>query len=96
MNEAAKRDDDKKDGKNDKKEFVYFVGQDKYTYEFSAITGAQIKARIPSFDPSYSLMLEGAGHDPDTLFKDDDSISLDTEKGPRRFYIVPPAQFGLL
>ena len=90
MSQAAAHDKDKK------KEYFYFVGDERYTYEFATITGAQIKARIPNFDPTYTLMLEGPGNEPDTPVADDTSISLEFDKGPRRFYIVPPANFGSL
>ena len=34
------------------KEFFYFVDNVKYETDQSTITGAQIKARIPNFDPT--------------------------------------------
>lgn len=80
---------------DDKKQrFSYFVDKDKYESDQSTLTGAQIKAKIPNFDNSYSLFLEEAGDAPDQLINDDTSVSLEKDKGPRRFYTVPPATFG--
>lgn len=72
----------------------FFVDNVKYETDQTTLTGAQIKALIPNFDPSYSLFLEGPGDDPDQPISDDTSVSLEKEKGPRRFYTVPPATFG--
>lgn len=74
--------------------FFYFVDHRRYEWEHSTITGAQIKARIPDFDPTFSLFLENPGPEPDQLIADDTSISLRNEHGPRRFYTAPPATFG--
>lgn len=74
--------------------YFYFVDNVKYETDQSALTGAQIKAKIPNFDNSYALFLEGHGNEKDILVTDDSSISLEKEKGPRRFYLVPPATFG--
>ena len=74
-------------------EYRYFVDGMKYETPHSVLTGAQIKAAIPNFDPSYALYLEEPGDRPDRLIKDDDSVTL-SEGEPRRFYLVPPATFG--
>ena len=80
---------------NDKREKIfYFVDNVKYETDQSTLTGTQIKAKIPNFDNAYGLFLEGHGNDPDQPINDDTSISLDKEKGPRRFYSVPPTTFG--
>ncbi len=81
-------------GHEKKEEFDYFVDNIKYETDQSALTGAQIKAKISNFDPSYSLYLEGHANEKDTLVTDDMSLSLVKEKGPKRFYTVPPATFG--
>jgi hypothetical protein len=76
--------------------FIYFVDDVKFETEHSTLTGAQIKAAIPGFDPTYSLFLEEPGDLPDQLITDNESVSLST-KGPgghRRFNTVPPASFG--
>ena len=77
-----------------KETFFYFVDNVKYEIDQSALTGAQIKAKIPNFNNSYALFLEGLGNEKDVLVTDDTSVSLEKDKGPRRFYLVPPATFG--
>lgn len=72
----------------------FFVDNKKYETTKETLTGAEIKAMIPGFDPNYSLFLEGSGDDPDTLIQDSTSVSFEKEKGPKRFYTVPPANFG--
>ena len=74
--------------------FFYFVDNVRYETDHKSLTGAQIKAKIPNFDPAYSLFLEEPGDDPDRLITDETTVSLEKEKGPRRFYTVPPATFG--
>jgi len=81
-------------GHGHEKDFFFFVDNVKYETEKSTLTGAEIKAMITGFDPSYQLFLEGPGDDPDELITDSKSVSLEKEKGPRRFYTVPPANFG--
>ncbi len=76
------------------KKYIFFVDNKKYETTKSNLTGAEIKAMITDFDPNYALYLESPGDDPDELIQDSTSISLDTDKGPRRFYTVPPANFG--
>ncbi len=77
------------------KSFEFFVDNKKYTTNSSALTGAELKAMIPNFDPTYSLFMEGPGNEPDRMIGDTDSVSLEKEKGPKRFYTVPPANFGV-
>jgi len=74
--------------------FFYFVDGTKYNWDQPSITGAQIKAQVPNFDPSFALFLDAPGDDPDQLVTDQTSISLEKEKGPKRFFTVPPATFG--
>lgn len=74
--------------------YFYFVDGVRYESDQEVLTGAQIKARIPNFDNTLVLMLEGAGNEPDTIVTDDMSISLAKEHGPRRFFTTPPATFG--
>jgi len=76
------------------KPFFFFVDNVKYETDKSTLTGAEIKAMIPGFDPSYSLFLEGSGDNPDELIKDSTTVDLEKEKGPKRLYTVPPANFG--
>lgn len=80
-------------GQKDEKYF-YFVDNVKYETESATLTGDQIKAKIPNFDRSYALFLESHGDDPDQLIADSTTMTLEKDKGPRRFYTVPPATFG--
>jgi hypothetical protein len=75
--------------------FFYFVDHTKYETDQASLTGAQIKARIPNFDHSYSLFLEEHGTGQDQLIADETVVSLEKDKGPRRFFTVPPATFGI-
>jgi hypothetical protein len=61
-----------------------------------ALTGAEIRAFIAGLDPSYALFLEGPGNEPDRQIGDSETVTLEKDKGPKRFYTVPPATFGLL
>jgi hypothetical protein len=74
--------------------FFYFVDGDKYESDTELTTGGAIKARLPEAKRIYALYLEGHANDPDTLIIDDTTVSLEKEKGPKRFYTVPPATFG--
>jgi hypothetical protein len=76
-----------------KKEYEYFVDGKLYKSMDAALTGAQIKARVPDFDPSYQLVLEGRGGQPDKVITDNDSVDLNVHP-PCAFYTVPPATFG--
>jgi hypothetical protein len=81
--------------KPDKSEkYFYFVDGEKFDSDSEFTTGAIIKSRLADAKRSYALYLEGQGNDPDTLINDDTSIDLQKEKGPKRFYTVPPASFG--
>ncbi|MFA6348665.1 MAG: hypothetical protein WCX06_00565 [Candidatus Paceibacterota bacterium] len=82
-----------KPGDNNEKYF-YFVDGEKFDSENEFTTGAIIKSRLAEAKRSYALFLEGHDNDPDTLIGDDTSIDLGKEKGPKRFYTVPPASFG--
>jgi len=75
--------------------FHYFVDGAKYDTDEDSLTGAQIKARLPNFNPAYQLYMENPGDAPDTLVSDSEAISLDPKgHGVRKFYTVPPATFG--
>ncbi len=81
----------------DKKNEVhkFFVGTVKYETDQPQLTGAQIKAYVPDVPPGTKLSLEGHGNDPDRIVLDDEFVSLDEHQGgPRRFTLVPPANFG--
>lgn len=81
-----------KPDKNEK--YFYFVDGEKFESDSEFTTGAMIKSRLADAKRSYALYLEGHANDPDTLINDDTSIDLQKEKGPKRFYTVPPASFG--
>lgn len=76
-----------------KKEYFYFVDHVKYETAQGSLTGSQIKAAIPNFNPSYSLYLEEQGDKPDLLVSNDQVVSLNSHP-PRMFYTAPPATFG--
>ncbi len=76
------------------KQIFFFVDNVKYETDQSTLTGAQIKARVPGLDPSFSLFLEGHGTEEDRQIGDDDSVSLEKDHGPLRFFTAPPATFG--
>jgi hypothetical protein len=75
-------------------DYFFFVDNAKYDSDLPALTGAQIKAKVPNWDPAYGLLLEGHGNEPDRLISDTETVSLEKEQGPRRFTRVPPASFG--
>jgi len=77
--------------------YFYFVGHDKYDTDQESVTGAYVKSRVPNFPEGAGLQLDGIGDEPDILISDDTVVPLDLghgEGGPRRFTIVPPANFG--
>lgn len=74
--------------------YVFFVNGVKYETDRPALTGLQIKARVPDWDQSHDLVLEGTGDDPDRVIRDDELVELDIMTGPRRFSSVPKANFG--
>lgn len=88
----------KDDNKHEKpsKTYFFFVGTTKYETELSVVSGAYVKSRIADLPSGSGLDLEGQGNDPDVSFSDTDTVSLELGhgQGPRRFNIVPPANFG--
>lgn len=76
------------------KTYIFFVNGVKYETDQAKLTGLQIKARVPNWDPTHDLALEGHGDDPDRVIADDETVDLDTPHGPRRFSSVPKANFG--
>jgi len=78
-----------------KEKYDYFVDGEKFESDDANTTGAIIKSRLPEAKRAYALYLESHGNDPDQLINDDTSVSLEKAKGgPKRFYTVPPANFG--
>lgn len=74
--------------------YRFFVNGKPYETDKKKVTGAQIKAMVPDWDPTHDLALEGEGDDPDRIIADDETISLDPKHGIRRFSSVPKANFG--
>jgi hypothetical protein len=72
--------------------YEYFVDQTRYEFDAPAISGAQIKARIPGFNPTFQVFVEGRGQDADRQIADADSVALD--RGAPHLYTAPPATFG--
>jgi hypothetical protein len=81
---------------NDQEKFVFFVDDLRLETTLPGLTGAQIKALIPDFNPAYSLFLEEPGDAPDKLINDTDTVPLSTkgEGGHKHFTLMPPASFG--
>jgi hypothetical protein len=76
-------------------QYHFFVDAKKYETDKANLTGAEIKAMVVGFDPTYQLLLEQPGNEPDTVVSDGETIPLDPAKhGIRKFYSVPPATFG--
>lgn len=74
--------------------YTFFVGREKFETDQPVLTGLQIKAKVPDWDPSHDLVLEGHGDDPDRVIRDDEEVSLEKVHGPLRFSSVPKANFG--
>ena len=82
-------------GGNPPKKYEFFVSGKKYETDQSALTGLQIKAKVPDWDPSHDLVLEGRGNDGvDQIIADDQLVSLEKDHGPLRFSTAPKANFG--
>lgn len=76
------------------KEFEFFVNGQKYTTEQQTLTGLQIKAKVPNWDPNHDLVLEGHGAGADRPIADGETVDLTKDNGPLRFSSVPKANFG--
>lgn len=78
------------------KTYFFFVGTNKYETDQEVVSGAYVKSRIENLPPNSGLELEGEGNEPNRPFGDADTISLEVGhgQGPRRFTVVPPANFG--
>lgn len=80
--------------KGKKEEYIFFVNGKRYDTNQPSLTGLQIKARVPDWDPNHDLVLEGHGDEPDEVIQDNQLVSLAKDKGPRRFSSAPKATFG--
>jgi Multiubiquitin len=74
---------------------VFHATIDDKNYDFSEpiVTGAQLKATA-GIDPSYQLIREAHGHEPNTPIKDADKIDL-SSGGRAKFFSAPPATYGI-
>lgn len=95
MAQAHDEPHDQNDGKGKPKLFDFFVNDKKYETDQPSLTGLQIKAKVPDWNPGYDLVLEGHGHDPDRIIADNEVVLIDTKQGgPPRFSSAPKANFG--
>lgn len=74
--------------------YEYYVSGKSYFTELAEITGAQITAKVPNWNASDSLVLEGDGGAPDEVIRPTTVVELKGRKTPAHFAIVPPATFG--
>jgi hypothetical protein len=74
--------------------YRYFVNGIEYSTEHERLTGAQITARIPDWNPANSLVLESEGSAPDEVIHSTTVVELKGRTSPAYFTIVPPATFG--
>lgn len=75
-------------------EYDFFVDIKPYSTELSRLTGRQIKAKVPDWDPTHDLSLEGVGGAPDQLISDEQEVDFATAAAPLHFSSVPRATFG--
>lgn len=85
-------DEKKKKDESGRETFVYFVDRQQFKAERPSISGAQIKASIPGYNPAFQLFLEGKGGEADRIINDADLVPLD--HGAPHLYTAPPATFG--
>jgi hypothetical protein len=74
--------------------YRYFVDNVEYTTEHESLTGAQITAKIPGWNPANSLVLEGHGSEQDEVIRPTTTVVFKGRETPAHFIIVPPATFG--
>jgi hypothetical protein len=74
--------------------YYYFVDNVEYKTDHESLTGAQITANVPGWNPANSLVLEGEGSDPDEVIRPTTTVTFKGRKTPARFVSVPPATFG--
>ncbi|MDO8587633.1 MAG: hypothetical protein Q7T82_11400 [Armatimonadota bacterium] len=76
------------------RKFAYSVDGQPFATEVPVITVALLRAKLPAEKRGFGILVEGTGNEPDRWLADEDKISLENEKAPRRFYSSPPAMFG--
>ncbi|MBN3804146.1 hypothetical protein GXB81_13965 [Paraburkholderia sp. Ac-20336] len=74
--------------------YMYFVEGVEYTTEHASLTGAQITARVPDWNPANSLVLESEDSSQDELIHPTTVVEFKGRPTPAQFAIVPPATFG--
>ena len=77
-------------------EYIYFVDTVEYPTDQPELTGAQIMAKIPDWNPANSLVLEGSGDEADEVIRPTTVVVFKGREFPAHFTIVPPATFGIL
>lgn len=75
-------------------DYIYYVDDVEYTTHEESLTGAQIIARVPDWNPANALVLEGEGSERDEVIPPTASVVFKGRKSPARFIAVPPATFG--
>jgi hypothetical protein len=76
------------------KTYRFFVEDVEYVTREHELTGAQIMAMIPDWDPANSLVLEGEGAEADEVIRPTTTVVFNGRKTEAHFAIVPPATFG--
>lgn len=74
--------------------YDFFVDGKPYSTELPKLTGRQIKAKVPDWDPTHDLSLEGVGGAPDRPIGDDQEVNFAAAASPLHFSSVPRATFG--
>lgn len=74
--------------------YHYFVDNVEYTTDHESLTGAQITAKVPGWNPANSLVLEGDGSEQDEVIRPTTTVVFKGRETPAHFTIVPPATFG--
>lgn len=74
--------------------YHYFVDNVEYTTEQESLTGAQITAKVPGWNPANSLVLESQGSEQDEVIRPTTTVVFKGRETPAHFIIVPPATFG--
>ncbi|MEK6805725.1 MAG: hypothetical protein AABY95_03650 [Pseudomonadota bacterium] len=75
--------------------YIFYVDGIEYRTEHPSLTGAQIMAMIPEWNPANTLVLESEDDaNPDAPVRDIDIVKFKGRKKPAHFIVVPPATFG--
>lgn len=76
------------------KKFAYFVDGERFETDVPVVSGAFLRAKLPTAKRDFGLYVEGAGGSPDQWVDQATKVSLEGESGPRRFFTAPQAMFG--